>query len=101
MRGLPVSCRLAEPQPRTPTASARDYPNYQCAATGGAFVPLASSAAELGPGGFTLTLRLRHELDPNRWRDAAIIPVLRASLSETGEVSYEILGDVLDGMLLP
>ncbi|MCY4112231.1 MAG: hypothetical protein OXF96_09870, partial [Chloroflexi bacterium] len=67
----------------------------------GDFVPLASSAAKFGPGGYTLALRLRHEHQPNHWRDAAVIPVLRTRVSETGDVSYEILEDVLDGMRLP
>lgn len=67
----------------------------------GDFVPLASSAAELGPGGYTLALRLRHEQQPSQWRDAAVIPVLRARVSDTGDVSYEILEDVLNGMRLP
>ena len=67
----------------------------------GDFVPLASSAADLGPGGYTLALRLRHEYQPNYWRDAAVIPVLRIRISETGRASYEILEDVLDGRPLP
>ena len=67
----------------------------------GDFVPLASSAAELGPGGYTLALRLRHEHQPGHWRDAAVIPVLRTRVSENGDVSYEILEDVLDGVRLP
>ena len=67
----------------------------------GAFVPLPTSAAELAPGGYTLALRLRHEYQPNQWRDAAVIPVLRIRVSETGESSFEILDDVLAERLLP
>ena len=67
----------------------------------GAFVPVPTSSADLGPGGYTLALRLRHEYQPNQWRDAAVIPVLRIRVAETGEASFEILGDVLDERLLP
>ena len=63
----------------------------------GDFVPLASSAADLGPGGYTLALRLRHEYRPNYWRDAAYIPVLRIRIAESGEVMYEPFEDVLGG----
>ena len=62
---------------------------------GGAFVPLVTSARDLGPGGYTLALRLRHEYQPNTWRDAAVIPVLRIRISEGGEVTYEPLADAL------
>ncbi len=61
----------------------------------GAFVPLATSAADLEPGGYTLALRLRHEFQPNHWRDAAVIPVMRIRISEEGGVSYEVFSDVL------
>ncbi|MCY4112929.1 MAG: hypothetical protein OXG33_03175 [Chloroflexi bacterium] len=63
----------------------------------GDFVPLASSAVNLGPGGYTLALRLRHEYEPNHWRDAAVIPVLRIRIAESGDVAYEPLDDVLGG----
>ena len=63
----------------------------------GEFVPLASSAAELGPGGYTLALRLRHEFEPTVWRDAAVVPVLRIRISEGGHVTYEPLADVHRG----
>ena len=61
----------------------------------GAFVPMATSAAELAPGGYTLALRLRHEYQPNYWRDAAVIPVLRIRVFEDGEVTYEPFDDIL------
>ncbi len=67
----------------------------------GAFVPLPTSAADLGPGGYTLALRLRHEYQPNYWRDAAVIPVVRIRVAETGEVSFEVFDDVLRGSPLP
>ena len=63
----------------------------------GDFVPLASSAADLGPGGYTLALRLRHEYQLNYWRDAAVIPVLRIRIAEGGDVTYEPFEDILGG----
>ena len=63
----------------------------------GEFVPLATSAADLGPGGYTLALRLRHEYKPTVWRDAAVVPVLRIRVSEGGRVTYEPLADVRGG----
>ena len=66
----------------------------------GAFVPLATSAAELAPGSYTLALRLRHEWQPNSWRQAALIPVIQFKVSEAAEVSYAVFGGVL-GRVLP
>ena len=62
---------------------------------GGGFTPLPTSAAQLAPGGYTLALRLRHEYQPNYWRDAAVIPVMRIRVFEDGGVSYEVFSDVL------
>lgn len=62
----------------------------------GAFVPLPTSAADLGPGGYTLALRLRHEYQPNQWRDAAILPVLRIKVPSRGDVTYELFQEILD-----
>lgn len=62
---------------------------------GGDFTPLPASAEQLAPGGYTLALRLRHEFQPNHWRDAAVIPVMRIRISEEGGVSYEVFSDVL------
>ena len=56
----------------------------------GAWTPAGASEAESGPGSYMLAVRLRHEYKPNQWRDAAIIPVLRITVSGTGEVSYQI-----------
>ena len=59
--------------------------------------PLDRSEGVLESGGYLLAVRLRHEYKPNHWRDAAIIPVLRITVSETGEVSYEVHEDVRSG----
>ena len=56
----------------------------------GAWTPAGVSEAESGPGSYTLAVRLRHEYKPNQWRDAAIIPVLNITISETGQVSYQV-----------
>ena len=56
----------------------------------GVLKPLDRSEATLGSGSYVLAVRLRHEYKPNYWRDAAIIPVLKITVSETGEVSYEV-----------
>lgn len=61
----------------------------------GEFVPLPASDANLGPGGYTLALRLRHEYQPNQWRDAAVIPVVRVRVFEGGGIAYE----PFDGLL--
>ena len=45
-------------------------------------------------GSYVLAVRLRHEYQPRIWRDAVIIPVLRITVSETGEVSYQVHEDV-------
>ena len=58
--------------------------------SGGALTPAQASEAESGPGLYTLVLRLRHEYKPNQWRPVAYIPVLRITVSETGEVSYQV-----------
>ena len=63
----------------------------------GEFIPLPASDARLGPGGYTLALRLRHEYQPNRWRDAAIIPVVRVRVSEGGAITFEPFDDLLGG----
>jgi len=63
----------------------------------GAFIPTAGSAQALGAGAWTLAIRLQHEWQPNYWRQAGLIPVLRISISEAGEIAYEVLDDVLGG----
>ena len=62
----------------------------------GSWAPLPSSQGEFGTGSWVLAVRLRHEWQPNHWRDAAVIPVLKFAVSEAGEVSYELFDDVLD-----
>ena len=49
-----------------------------------------ASESESGPGAYVLAVRLRHEYKPNQWRPVAYIPVLKITVSETGEVSYQI-----------
>ena len=56
----------------------------------GGLRPVQSSEAVSGSGSYVLAVRLRHEYKPNRWRVVAYIPVLRITVSETGEVSYQI-----------
>ncbi len=60
----------------------------------GELKPLERSEGALDPGSYLLAVRLRHEDKPNQWRDAAIIPVLRITVSDTGEVSYQVHEDV-------
>ena len=60
----------------------------------GVLEPLDRSEAVLGSDSYVLAVRLRHEYKPGYWRDAAIIPVLRITVSETGEVSYQVHEDV-------
>ena len=59
----------------------------------GARAPVASTDSVLGPGAWTLGIRLQHEWQPNYWREAAFIPVLRITVSEAGEVSYVVYED--------
>ena len=71
---------------RTPGLTVRDE--------NGALRHLDSSRPISGPGSYLLAVRLRHEYKPNYWRDAAVIPVLRITVSETGEVSYQVHEEV-------
>ena len=59
----------------------------------GALKPLDRSEAVLGSDSYVLAVRLRHEYQPGYWRDAAIIPVLKITVSETGEVLYRVHQD--------
>lgn len=63
----------------------------------GVLKPLDRSEGVLDAGSYLLAVRLRHEHRPNQWRDAAIIPVLRITVSDTGEVSYQVHEDVRGG----
>ena len=62
--------------------------------SGSALTPAGTSEAEFGPGLYALAVRLRHEYQPGYWRDVAIIPVLKITVSETGDVSYQVHEDV-------
>ena len=68
---------------------------------GGDFTPLGSSEANLGPGGYTLALRLRHEFQPNQWRDAAIVPLVRVRVSDAGAITFEPFADLLGDQAVP
>ena len=70
---------------RTPGLTVRDE--------NGALTRLDSSRPISGPGSYVLAVRVRHEYQPRLWRDAAIIPVLRITVSQTGEVSYQVHED--------
>ena len=65
-------------------------PSLAIQGSGGTLTPTQASSAESGPGIYTLAVRLRHEYKPNHRRDAAIIPVLKITVSQTGEVSYQV-----------
>ena len=60
----------------------------------GAFVPLDASEGDLGAGSWVLALRLRHEWQPNIWREVAFIPVLEITISDTGQVTFAVFDDV-------
>ena len=66
---------------------------------GGVFVPLAASEGGLGAGTWVVAIRLQHEWQPDYWREAAFIPVMRIEVSEAGKVFYEVFDAVLDGSL--
>ena len=59
----------------------------------GAFVPLPTADGELGPGVWALVIRLRHEWQPNYWREAAFVPVLRLQVADDGKVAFEVYGN--------
>ena len=63
----------------------------------GAYAAVAGSERVLGAGTWTLAVRLQHEWQPNHWRQAAFIPVMRITVSDAGEVSYAVFDDVLGG----
>ena len=60
----------------------------------GVLNPLERSDAVLDSGSYVLAVRLRHEYKPNQRRAVHYIPVLRITVSETGEVSYQIHEEV-------
>ena len=69
-------------------------PNLAVQRERGVFKSLDRSEGVLDSDSYVLAVRLRHENQPNQWRDAAIIPVLRVRVSETGQVSYQVYEDV-------
>ncbi len=62
----------------------------------GALAPLPASEGDFGTTSWVLAVRLRHEWQPNHWRDAAVIPVLRFDVSQAGDVSYQVFDDMHD-----
>ena len=56
--------------------------------------PVQSSEAVSGSGSYLLAIRLRHEYQPNQRRAVHYIPVLRITVAETGDVSYQVHEDV-------
>ena len=67
----------------------------------GALGAVDASERRLGAGNWTLAVRLHHEWQPNHWRQAAFIPVMRISVSEAGEVSYTLFDHVRGTSPLP
>ena len=65
--------------------------------TDGGFAAMASSGAVPGAGDWVLAIRLRHEYEPDTWRDAALIPVLRFKTSENGDIAFETYDTVPGG----
>ncbi|MCY3800349.1 MAG: hypothetical protein OXG46_02095, partial [Chloroflexi bacterium] len=60
----------------------------------GEFRRLERSEGDLDSGSYVLAVRLRHEYKPEHWRDAAVIPVLRITVSDAGDISYRVHEDV-------
>ena len=60
----------------------------------GNLVPTAASGEALGPGMWTLAVRLRHE-----WHEAAFIPVMKIVVDEMGDVSYDVYEGQLNARL--
>ena len=59
-----------------------------------------SSAGTVSPGAWTLALRLRREVDRGTYlaqEEAALIPVLKVTVTADGEVSYAVHDAVRDG----
>lgn len=62
----------------------------------GAFAPVASSGERLAPGVWALAVRLRGD-----WWEAALIPVVHMSVSESGEIAYRVYEGSLDVRPIP
>jgi hypothetical protein len=61
----------------------------------GELVEAQSSGQPLTPGDWTLAVRLRHE-----WHDVALIPVMKISVAESGEVTYQAFEGELSARLM-
>ena len=62
----------------------------------GAYAAARSSGQGLGPGIWTLALRLRGD-----WWEVAFIPVMKIEISTDDVVTYEVYSGVLDSVLSP
>ena len=60
----------------------------------GEFTPLHSSGRDLSSGGWALLIRLRHEWQPEYWRDVALIPVLTVRVWDDGEITVRVHNNV-------
>ncbi len=56
----------------------------------GTLAPLDASDGGLGTGAWVLALRLQHEWQPNSWREAAFIPVMRIDVADDGQITYSV-----------
>ncbi|MCY4114244.1 MAG: hypothetical protein OXG33_09955 [Chloroflexi bacterium] len=63
----------------------------------GAFTPLPASGGDLGTGTWALVIRLRHEWQPNLWREAAFVPVVRMWVADDGEIAFEVYDNARRG----
>ncbi len=61
----------------------------------GDLMQLESSDGQLDTGTWILAMRIQHEWQPNHWREAAFIPVIRFAVSKDGKISLEVFEDVL------
>ncbi len=86
---LPATSHAYEFNPLAPSLTVQDV--------NGTPESVDVSAGDLGTGAWTLAIRLQHEWQPNHWRQAAFIPVMRVRVSASGEVSHTVFDDVLAG----
>ena len=85
--GLGTTTHQYEFDAQVPSLAVRD--------DSGAVMKVASSTDEMGPGGWTLAVRLQHQWKPQHWREAAFIPVPKIETSAAGELFYQVYEDVL------
>jgi len=62
----------------------------------GRFVPAPASESGVGPGVWTLALRLRHD-----WWEAAFIPIARIEIAEDGTVIFKVYEEALSVTPIP